>query len=336
MLAPLCTWAALAVAAMGTDDAVVRHSSPAFGTHVHIMAVEHGEAPVADAFDSAFEEVRRLEALVDENDPKSAVSRINVAAGGAAIAVDPELFAILSELQGLAKVTKGAFDVTAAAYSSAWLFSTADGKPPPVPLKSDVDAARALVGFDDLVLDAAARTARLKTKGARIGVRSVARGHALERAAAVLESKGVHDFVMTAGGDLIVRGQRGQRPWMVGIQDPRATGHFAALAAHPSAVMTTGDYEEFFFDGGVRYHNVIDPRTGQPATKCRSVTIVAQDALTAEGLSRAVFVLGARDGMALVERLKGIDAIIVTNENTVVLSKGLRSALQHRPPTDGP
>jgi thiamine biosynthesis lipoprotein len=157
------------------------------------------------------------------------------------------------------------------------------------------------------------------------------------RAAAVLEQKGVTDFVIAASGDLIVRGTRGARPWMVGVQDPRAAGHFAALGAPSSAaVMTTGDYEEFFFDGGVRYHNVIDPRTGQPATKCRSVTVVAKDALTAEGLSRAVFVLGAKDGMALVERLKGVDAVVVTSDNKVVLSKGLRNSLQHRPPTDGP
>jgi FAD:protein FMN transferase len=270
------------------------------------------------------------------------VARINEGAGGAAIVVDPDVFGVLSELQRLAKLTKGAFDVTGAAYASAWQFTSADAaaggdKERGVPQKKDIDKARALVGFDDLVLDPAARTARLKTKGARIGVRSVARGYALERAAAVLEQKGVSDFVIAASGDLIVRGTRGARPWMVGVQDPRAAGHFAALGAPTTAaVMTTGDYEEFFFDGGTRYHNVIDPRTGQPATKCRSVTVVAKDALTAEGLSRAVFVLGAKDGIALIERLKGVDAVVVTSDNKVVMSKGLRNSLQHRPPTDGP
>lgn len=317
----------------------MRHKGAAFHTVVEIIAVAipGSTSGSASPFEAAFDEVRRIEGLVDENDARSPVARVNAAAGGAAVAVDPELFAVLAELQRLAKVTKGAFDVTGAAYGAAWHFDGAasDAKAL-VPQKQEIDKARALVGFDDLVLDAAASTARLKTKGARIGVRSVARGHALERAAAVLEAKGVHDFVITAAGDLIVRGQKGPRNWMVGVQDPRAPGHFAALAAAPSAVMTTGDYEEFFFDGGVRYHNVIDPRTGQPASKCRSVTVVAKDALTAEGLSRAVFVLGAKDGMALVERLKGVDAIVVTADNKVVLSSGLKTALQHRPPTDGP
>lgn len=335
-------------------ERVVRQSRPLFGTVVEIMASVAGDddAVTGAAFSAAFDEVRRVEQLVDEEDPRSAVWRINQAAGGPEVVVDPELFFVLSELHRLAKLTKGAFDITAAAYAAAWRFeSTAapTGDPegddatgaliashPPVPAKGDIDRAKALVGFQDLVLDPAGRTARLSTKGARIGVRGVARGYALERAAAILEERGLKDFVVSAAGDLIVRGQKGERPWMVGVQDPRAAGHFAALAASSSAVMTTGDYEEFFFDGGVRYHNVLDPRTGLPATRCRSVTVVARDALSAEALSRAIFVLGAKKGISLVQRLKGVEAIVITDDNQVVLSKGLKGTVQVRPPTDGP
>lgn len=334
-------------------ERVVRQSRPLFGTVVEIMASVTGEDEGSTApFSAAFDEIRRVERLVDEDDPRSAVWRINQAAGGDPVVVDPELFFVLSELHRLAKLTKGAFDMTAAAYAGAWRFESsaaptgdpegtdAEGEAvtahPPVPTKGDIDRARALVGFNDLVLDPAGRTARLTTKGAKIGVRAVARGYALERAASVLEDRGLHDFVVSAAGDLVVRGQKGDRPWMVGVQDPRAAGHFAALAATDGAVMTTGDYEEFFFDGGVRYHNVLDPRTGLPATRCRSVTVVARDALSAEALSRAIFVLGAKQGIALVERLKGVDAIVVTDDNRVVVSKRLKNAVQTRPPTDGP
>jgi thiamine biosynthesis lipoprotein len=333
------------------SDKVVRQSRPLFGTVVEIMASVDTDEAARDTqpFAAAFDEIHRVEQLIDEDDPRSPVWRINQAAGGDAVVVDPETFYVLSELHRLSKLTKGAFDVTAAVYDAAWHFessaaptddpgSDADVKAsrPPVPQKSDIDRARALVGDQDLILDAAGRTARLKSKGERIGVKAVARGYALERAASILEERGLHDFVISAGGDLVVRGQKGDRPWMVGVQDPRAAGHFAALTVEPGAVMTTGDYEDFFFDGGVRYHNVLDPRTGQPATKCRSVTIVAKDALSAEALSRAVFVLGARDGVALVERLKDVEAIVVTSDNKVVVSKGLKTSLQMRPPTDGP
>ena len=327
---------------------VVRHARPLYGTVVEIVAsVGAGEDAKDSTYDAAFDEVRRIEVLVDEEDPHSQVSRINASAGHDPVVVEPELFFVLSELQRLAKLTKGAFDVTAAVYDEAWHFDTqaaptrdplgGDAKPASaIPEKAAIDKVRALVGFDDLVLDPAARTARLKTAGARIGTHAVTRGYALERAAAVLEDRGLHDFIVTASGDLIVRGDKGGRPWMVGVQDPRAAGHFAAFPSEQGAVMTTADYEEFFFDGGVRYHNVLDPRTGQPATKCRSVTVVAKDGLTAEALSRAVFVLGAKDGMVLVDRLKGVDAVIVTNDNKVVVSRGLKDTIQQRPPTDGP
>lgn len=327
-------------------ERLVRHTRKLFGTPVEVMAwVGSADPEVTGKVAAAFDEIRRVEALVDEDNPRSSVFRINAAAGREPLVVDPELFSILSEVVRLGKVTKGAFDVTAAPFSAAWRFEGAvrdDGATPdastgksPLPTKSDIDRARAVVGIDDLVLDAAGRTVRLAQPGARIALRSVARGYALERAAAVLEEQELRHFVISAGGDLVVRGKKGGRPWIVGLQDPRAAGYFAALPASAGAVMTTGDYEEFFFDGGVRYHNVLDPRTGLPASACRAVTVLARDALSAEAVSRAVFVLGAKEGVALAERLKA-DAVVVTGDNKVVVSRGLKDVAQVRPPTDGP
>ena len=120
--------------ASAAEDAVVRHKSAAFGTVVEIMAIAPA-APKGGAthagedapFEAAFDEARRMQALVDEDDAKSVVARINEGSGGAAIVVDPDVFGVLSELQRLAKLTKGAFDVTGAAYASAWQFSANGG-----------------------------------------------------------------------------------------------------------------------------------------------------------------------------------------------------------------
>ena len=105
--------------------------------------------------------------------------------------------------------------------------------------------------------------------------------------------------------------------------------------------MSSSDNEHFFLAAGVRYHSILDPRTGLPSTRSRSVTVLHNDALVAEALSRAVFVLGSNEGMKLIERLPGANAVVVTADNHVVLSKGLQKlataqALQQRPPTDGP
>ncbi|OGQ23830.1 MAG: hypothetical protein A2138_07300 [Deltaproteobacteria bacterium RBG_16_71_12] len=159
---------------------MVRKSRAVFGTMIEIMAsVPPGDGPAAGApFDAAFDEVARVEQLVDEDDPRSGVARINAAAGGAAVVVEPELFALLSEAIRLAKLTKGAFDITAAAYDAAWRFGgdeaptvdpatgEGDGRAP-VPSRRDIDRMRALVGVDDLALDAAARAPQSSSRPAR-------------------------------------------------------------------------------------------------------------------------------------------------------------------------
>ena len=351
----------------GPPSRIVRRSKPFFGTVVEILANVDNDETVRAApthFEAAFSEMRRVETLLADDGVESAIARINASAGGEPVVIDPETFAVLTELQRIANLSAGAFDVTSAVLNNSWRFDddtagkvatagaapssgAATDAPPaatpaapsprtPVPSNADIDKAKALVGYRDLELTAASRTARLKRAGEKIGVRPVNRAYALDRAAAVLEGRGLTNFILTAGGDLVVRGKKGDHPWMLGLQDPRAPGYFATLTATPGAVMTTGDYEDFFFDGGVRYHHVIDPRTGRPANGCRSVTVVGSDAISAEALSRAVFALGAREDAALVERLKGAEAVIVTNDNRVVVTKGLRAAVQYRPPTDGP
>jgi thiamine biosynthesis lipoprotein len=335
----------------GAPLRVVRRSKPLFGAVVEALAgVESDEAArtTLSHFEAAFAEMKRVEQLLGDEGPESTIGRVNAAAGKEPVVVDPETFAVLTDLQRIAKLSNGAFDVTAAAYGSTWHFdddapsidpASDAGVPEPrsvVPSKADVEKTRSLVGHEDLVLEGVARTAFLRRPGARIGLKALVRAYALDRAAAVLEGRGITGFILSAGGDLVVRGKKGDHPWMLGLQDPRAPGYFGTLTASPGAVMTTGDFEEFFFDGGVRYHHVLDPRTGLPANGCRSVTVVASDAVSGEALSRAVFVLGPKQGAAFIERLKGVDAVIVTNDNRVVVTKGLRGSLQYRPPTDGP
>ncbi len=296
--------------------------------------------------DAALDEAQRVFTLFDARRTDGTLAQLHERAGLEAVVVDPEVFDVLVALQRVAKLSKGAFDVTAAAYDDAWTFAdSASNEVRAPPRRADVDRARQLVSVDDLLLDPVARTARLKKPGARIDLHGVIKGYAFDRARAVLLGRGVVDFVLQSGGDVVVSGQRGGRAWMVGVQDPRGPGPFLALpvevAALGGAVMSSSDNEHFFFAAGVRYHSILDPRTGLPSTRSRSVTVLHDDALLAEALSRAVFVLGEKDGLKLIDRLPGANAVVVTADNRVVLSKGLQQlakaqALQQRPPTDGP
>jgi thiamine biosynthesis lipoprotein len=145
--------------------------------------------------------------------------------------------------------------------------------------------------------------------------------------------------MIQAGGDLYVGGNRGDRPWRLGINDPRGPGgrSFARVELSDATFSTSGDYERFFMKDGVRYHHILDPDTGQPARGCRSVTIVAKDALMADGLSTGVFILGPDAGMALIERLPDVEGVIVTAANQVLVSSGLKGRfVLSAPPTDAP
>ena len=145
--------------------------------------------------------------------------------------------------------------------------------------------------------------------------------------------------MIQSGGDLYVAGRRGDRPWRAGIQDPRgpADSIFAAMELTDSAFSTSGDYERSFIKDGRRYHHIIDPDLGEPARGCRSVTIVAREGAVADALSTGVFVMGPQAGMALVERLPDVEAVIVTDRNEVLVSSGLKDRLTIlAQPTDAP
>ena len=154
-----------------------------------------------------------------------------------------------------------------------------------------------------------------------------------------MRGRGLEDFMIQSGGDLYVAGRRGDRPWRAGIQDPRgpADSIFAAMELTDSAFSTSGDYERSFIKDGRRYHHIIDPDLGEPARGSRSVTIVTPRAVVADGLSTGVFILGPDKGMALIEKLQGVEGVIVTSANNVLVSSGLTRRLVVRsPPTDAP
>jgi thiamine biosynthesis lipoprotein len=145
--------------------------------------------------------------------------------------------------------------------------------------------------------------------------------------------------MIQAGGDMYVSGKRGDRPWRVGIRDPRGPADriFAALDLTDATFSTSGDYERFFMKDGRRYHHILDLSLGEPSRLSRSVTLVTDRAVIADALAKAVFILGPDDGMALIERTPGVQGVIVSSHNEVSISSGLRNRLTLlAPPTDAP
>jgi thiamine biosynthesis lipoprotein len=294
------------------------------GTVFEILAVAPESRATSDALDAAFDEVARLEDMMSEWRPESQVSRVNDAAGRAPVPVDRELFEVIRESLRIAEVSHGKFDVTWAALRGLWDFNAPDPRPP----SRAAAAARArLVRYRDVVLDAAASSVMLRRPGMAIGLGGIAKGYALDRAAAILEARELHDFVIYGGGQVLLRGQKGDRPWRVGIQHPRRPGvYFAYFSPGPGSVATSGDYEHAFVHEGVRYHHILDPVTGYPAYASVAVTVFAPTALAADAIDTALFILGPEEGQRLA-RAEGVEALFIDPQMRIITTRGFRREL---------
>ena len=329
--------AVLAIAVSGCAATLppqqISRTHQTMGAEVRLTAWTAYPGQAHDGFAAVFAELDRLDSLLSVWKPGSDVLRLNAAAGERAVAVSPETIELLQAAHKVSLWTDGKFDVTFGALSDVWKFDhDQDGRVPP---PEAVAARLPLIDFRAVTVDRAAGTASITRRGVRVHLGGIGKGYAVDRAVSMLHAFGLRDFMVQFGGDLYVAGRAGDEPWRLGIADPRGgpSDSFAVLQLRDATLSTSGDYERFFIDGGTRYHHILDPDTGQPARGCRSVTIIAGSAMLADALSTGVFLMGPRAGMALVERLPDVEAVIVSADNEVLVSRGLgdRLTLIHPP-----
>lgn len=317
-------------------DHIIHYRAEVMGTVANLTVWAEDERRAAAASEAVFDELRRVDRLMSSWVKTSDVSRINAAAGRRAIEVSPEVLKVIVKAQTVAKNTGGAFDITVGAFKGLWKFGEdRDGS---IPSPAQVRARVERVGYRDVIVNRKKRTVKLRHRGMRISLGGIAKGYAVDRAVAILRARGIVDFILQVGGDLYASGRRGDRKWRVGIRDPRGDRRdtFAVAEVQNRTFSTSGDYERGFIKNGIRYHHILDPETGNPARKSRSVTVLAKDALTADAWSTALFVLGAERGMKIVEKMPELDAVMVDAQNRVHVSSGLRGELHMlRQPTPG-
>jgi thiamine biosynthesis lipoprotein len=335
--------AALAIAVLVAAGATahagkVVKTDTAMGTNIQVTFWTDDAEAAEKGAQAVFEEMRRLDKLLTIWDEASDVARINAAAGKKAVAVSDETFAIIQRSLEISKASKGVFDITVGSFFGLWNFDAQD-MDKVVPDPKEVKKRLKRVGWKNVVLDKKKKTVKLKKKGMRITLGGIAKGYAVDRAVAILREMGFQDFIVQAGGDMYVAGTKGGKKWVVGIRDPRgkAADTFAVAPIENASFSTSGDYERAFVSDGVRYHHILDTKTGQPARTTRSVTVKAKDAFTADSWSKVLFILGASKALDLVEDMEDFDAVWVTAENEVVVSSGLKDTVRVlQPPTDSP
>lgn len=291
------------------------------GTRIIVEAYHDDDATAREAIAAVMDEMHRIDNAMSPFKPDSELSRVNREAADHPVRISKELFRLLQRSLDFSRLTDGAFDITFA--SAGFLY---DYRAHIRPDEKALNEAVSHINYHNVHLDPESGTVFFAQPGVKIDLGGIAKGYAVDLGIALIQARGITNALVTAGGDSRVIGERWGRPWQIGIRDPRnRDGIVAKIPLENVAVSTSGDYERFFEEDNVRYHHIIDPKTGDSARELQSATLIGPNATTTDALSTSVFVLGVDRGLALVNRLGDIDAILVDSKGHLHYSSGLEN-----------
>ncbi len=306
------------------------------GTFSRVVVIAGSERAARKCVEAAFEVQRRIEELMSYQREDSELSRINREAADKPVPVSPLTFEVLQKSVQFSKLSDGAFDVTVGPLMDLWKAAGEANEPP---TEEALAEARGKVGYEKLILDEKNLTVRFAVKGMRIDLGGIGKGYAVDRSVEAIKKRGAIGAMVDLGGNIRCFGQppRGQEHWRVGLQDPNVSPDemddskiLLILALTDQSVATSGDYRRFVEVQGAKQSHIIDTGTGKGANKLVSDTIIAPDATTADALSTAVNVLGPEKGLALIERLPNVEAILIPADDPThpIFSTGAKAYVE--------
>jgi thiamine biosynthesis lipoprotein len=289
------------------------------GTRVYVELWADDEAQGDAAIEAVMADMKRIDELMSHYKPESQLSQINARAAKEPVQVDPELFDLIKRSLYFSQITEGAFDITYASVGHLYNF------PEHIhPSEAQIKAALPAVNYKNLRLDPVHHSVRFEHEGMRIGLGGIGKGYAVDHGIGILQARGIQHAVVTAGGDTRIIGDHRGRPWVVAIRHPDdANKVVTRIPLSDSAMSTSGDYERYFDENGIRYHHIIDPHTGHSASKVRSATILGPTATETDGMSKTAFVLGPEKALEIINRFPQYDAVFVCPDGKVLYSNGL-------------
>ncbi len=303
----------LTLAAPAAERQLTRFSSAEvhMGTQFRIIVHAPDEAAAQTAMKAAFARIAELDGIMSDYRPASELMRLCQKAGGEPIPVSDDLFTVLAKAQEVSRLSDGAFDVTIGPVVRLWRLARRTQR---LPDAEKLAHARALVGYDRMVLDPKARTVQLKKAGMQLDLGGIGKGFAADAALAVLRKHGITRALVAAGGDIAVSGPPPDAAgWSVGIaplEKPDSKPRLYLLL-RDAAVSTSGDAEQHVVIDGKRYSHIVDPRTGLGLIGQMSVTVVAPNGTTADSLTKVVAVLGPERGFPIIEGIDGVSSFVV-------------------------
>jgi thiamine biosynthesis lipoprotein len=289
-------------------------------TYVTVYAVGPKKA-TSRAIDLALDRMQELDTKFNSLNPKSPIYAFNHRSEPI---TDKEIVHVAEMTLEIAEASEGAFDITVSPLLELWGFY---GDSPHPPQDQEIKTCMMRIGYKYLAI----KDSRLeKTKeDVSIDLGGIAKGYSVSQAAKILKEEGVGSALIDAGGDVYALGKKGRDPWKVGIRSPQGDDLLGYVEVEDLAVMGSGDYERFFDKDGKRYHHIFNPKTGYPAEGLSGITIVHPAPMLADAWNTALFVLGPEKGLELVEKIPGMETVMVTTSGEILYSSGLKNRLHH-------
>jgi len=293
------------------------------GSQFTFTAVSADDSLAWRAIRAGIREAQRIDRLCSYWDSTSQITQVNRAAGQHPVVVDQEVYDLIQRTLKLSALSGGAFDITFAGGEKIYRFDRQEhaALPPPEVVRASV----ARIDYRKVLLDPTAHSVMLQEKGMRMNLAGILQGYGVRRAQALMQQMGIRGGLINGSGDVSCWGRQPDGSlWRIAIGDP-AKPHTVSswLTVTDVAVVTAGNYEQYFTVKGQYYGHIINPHTGYPATGLRSVTIVCPDVELADGLDEVVFVLGPEKGLEFINQLKGVECTLITNDGRTLASKGM-------------
>ncbi|OPX43967.1 thiamine biosynthesis lipoprotein ApbE precursor [Ruminiclostridium hungatei] len=278
-----------------------------------------------DVYKKVVNEINRLENLMSFFKEDSDISKLNEVAGKEKVNLSSEVIHVLSEAYKFSELSNGAFDITLAPVIDYWRHC---GRLDRVPCESEIKELMEHVGYKSMHIDNATNTAYLEKQGSAVDLGGIGKGFAADICVELYKLMGVESAFINFGGNVKTLGKKPEGDdWAIGIQHPyKQRGvHFGVVLASDKSVVTSGPYERYFEVDSKRYHHILDNRTGWPSqSDMVSATVICENSMQADALSTAAFVMGLEDGIQLIKKSSAAEAILVTKDNEIYLTKGIQ------------
>ncbi|MBF8982765.1 FAD:protein FMN transferase [Lutibacter sp. B2] len=303
---------------------VIKRDTYALGTYIQMTIMDQTKEDGNRIIDLAIKRINDIENEISVNKKNSKITEVNKNAGVKSVVVGDDAYYIIKKAYKYEKMTNGDFDISIYPLVKLWGIGT---DYPKLPTSEEIKEKMDLINYKNVIINED-KSIFLENKKQGIDLGGIAKGYIADEVKKVLRENGVESGVINLGGNIMTIGSKMDgTDWKIGIQNPDTNRgqYFSILDVKDKSIISSGGYERYFDQDGTRYHHILDPKTGYPSNSdLIGTTIISDYGIDGDALSTSVYISGLEKGIELINKLEGIECILVTKDKKVYVSEGIK------------